>query len=70
MNNTDYLSFCVRKNPNFDQLIDNQKWVDEQSDLANAIMGMYQVDTSPENVGVEIEEEEEQMSGWVNSLTI
>ena len=32
------------------------------------IMGMYQVDTSPENVDVEIEEEEECMSGWVGPL--
>ena len=46
------------------------KWVDEQSDLADAILGMYQVDTSPENVHLEDDEEEEHMSTWVNSLTI
>jgi len=51
-------------------LIDYQKCVDEKSDLADAIMGMYQVDTSPQNIDLEIEEEEERMSGWVNSLTI
>ena len=60
----------IMARPNLDQLTDYQKWVDEQSDLADAIMGMYQVYTSPENVAVEIEEEEERMSGWVNSLTI
>jgi len=56
--------------PNLDKLTDDQKCVDEQSDLADAIMSMYQVDVSLENVHVEIEEEEERMSGWVNSLTI
>ena len=45
------------------------KWVDEQSDLADAILEMYQVDTSPENVHLE-DDEEERMSTWVNSLTI
>jgi len=39
------------------------------SDLVDAIMGMYQVDTSPENIDAEIEEEQDRMSGWVNSLT-
>ena len=34
------------------------------------IMGMYQVDTSPENVTLDDDEEEERMSAWVNSLTI
>ena len=34
-----------------------QKWVVEQSDLTDAIMGMYQVDTSPENVDLEDDEE-------------
>ena len=33
-----------------------------------SIMGMYQVDTSPENVDLEDDEEEERMSTWVNSL--
>ena len=42
----------------------------EQSALADAIMGMYQVDASPENVDLEDDEEEERMSAWVNSLTI
>ena len=51
-------------------LSEYQKWVDEQSDLADAIMGMYQVDTSPENSHLEDDEEEERMSTWVNSLTI
>ena len=56
--------------PNLDILSEYQKWVDEQSDLADAILGMYQVDTSPENVHLEDDEEEERMSTWVNSLTI
>ena len=60
----------IKARPNLDQLTDYQKWVDEPSDLAEAIMSIYQVDTSPENVDVEIEEEEERMSGWINSLTI
>ena len=51
-------------------LSEYQKWVDEQSDLVDVIMGMYQVDTSPENVALEGDEEEERMSAWVNSLTI
>ena len=38
--------------------------------LVDAIMGMYQVDTWPENVYLEDDEEEERMSTWVNSLTI
>ena len=33
-------------------------------------MGMYQVDTSPENVDLEDGEEDEHMSTWVNSLKI
>ena len=48
----------------------HQKWVDEQSYLVDATMGMYQVDTSPENVDLEDHEDEERMSTWVNSLTI
>jgi len=51
-------------------LTEYQKWFDEQSDLVDAIMGMYQVDTSPENVDLEDDEEEERISTWVNSLTI
>jgi len=51
-------------------LTEYQKWVDEQSDLADAIMGMYQVDTSTEIVDLDDDEEEERMSTWVNSLTI
>jgi len=53
-----------------DILTEYQKWVDERSDLVDTIMGMYQVDTSPENVDLEDDEEEERMSTWVNSLTI
>jgi len=34
--------------------------------LVDAIMGMYQIDTSPENVYLEDDEEEERMSTWVN----
>ena len=56
--------------PNLDILTEYQKWVDEQSDLVDAIMGMYQVDTFPENVDLEDDKEEERMSTWVNSLTI
>ena len=33
--------------PNLDILTKNQKWVDEQSDLVDVIMGTYQVDISP-----------------------
>jgi len=51
-------------------LTEYQELADEQSDLADAIMGMYQVDASPENVDLEDDEEEERMSTWVNSLTI
>jgi len=60
----------IKVRPNLDILTEYQKWVDEQSDLVDAIMGMYQVDTSPENVDLEDDEEEERMSTWVNSLTI
>jgi len=60
----------INARPNLDILTEYQKWVDEQSDLADVIMGMYQVDTSPENVGLEDDEEEEHMSTWVNNLTI
>ena len=60
----------INARPNLDILTEYQKWVDEQSDLADAIMGMYQVDTSPENVTLDDDEEEERMSAWVNSLTI
>jgi len=34
----------INARPNLDILTEYQKWVDEQSDLADAIMGMYQVD--------------------------
>ena len=51
-------------------LTEYQELADEQSDLADAIMGMYQVDASPENVDLEDDEEEERMSTWVHSLTI
>ena len=60
----------INARPNLGILTEYQKWVDEQSDLADAIMGMYQVDTSPENADLEDDEEEERMSAWVNSLTI
>jgi len=33
-------------------------------------MDMYQVDTSPENVDLEDDEEDERMYTWANSLTI
>jgi len=59
----------INARPNLDILTEYQKWVDEQSNLVGAIMGMYQVDTSPENVDLEDNEEEERMSTWVNSLT-
>jgi len=60
----------IKARPNLDILTEYQKWVDEQSDLLDAIMGMYQIDTSPENVDLEDDEEEERMSTWFNSLTI
>ena len=60
----------IKVRPNLGILTECQKWVYEQSDLVDAIMGMYQVDTSPENVDLEDDEEEERMSTWVNSLTI
>jgi len=64
------LSKRLNARPNLDILTEYQKWVDEQSDLADAIMGMYQVDTSPENVDLEDDEQKKRMSTWVNSLTI
>ena len=33
--------------PNLDILSEYQKWVDEKSDLKDAILGTYQVDTYP-----------------------
>jgi len=54
----------IKPRPNLDILTEYQEWVDEQCDLVDAIMGMYQVDTSSEN------EDEERMSTWVNNLTI
>ena len=60
----------IKARPNLDILTEYQQWVHEQSGLVDAIMGMYQVDTSPENVDLEDDEEEERMSTWVNSLTI
>jgi len=35
-------------------LTEYQKWVDEPSYLVDATMGVYQVDTSPENVDLEM----------------
>jgi len=52
------------------QLMEYQKWVDEQSDLVDAIMSMYQVQTSPENADVEEEDKEGHMSWWIHSLTM
>ena len=46
----------IKTLPNLDILSENQKWVDEQSDLADSIMDMYQVDTSSENVDLENDE--------------
>jgi len=65
----EHLTFLseIKARPNLDILTEYQKWVDEQSDLVDAIMGMYQLDTSSD---VEDEEKEERMSAWVNSLTI
>ena len=60
----------IKALPNLDILSKYQKWVHEPSDLVDAILGMYQVDTSPENVHLKDDEEEERMSTWVNSLTI
>jgi len=63
----------IKARPNLDILTEYQKyqkWVDEQSDLVDAIMGMYPVDTSPQNLDLEDDQEEEHMSTWVNSLTI
>mmetsp|Transcript_90156 Transcript_90156/g.131953 ORF Transcript_90156/g.131953 Transcript_90156/m.131953 type:complete len:94 (+) Transcript_90156:972-1253(+) len=53
----------IKARPNLDILTEYQKW----GDLVDAIMGMYQLDTSSD---VEDEEKEERMSTWVNSLTI
>ena len=52
----------IKALPNLDILSEYQKWVNEQSDLVDAILGMYQIDTSPENVDLEDDEEEERMS--------
>jgi len=60
----------INARPNLDILTEYQKWVDEQNDLADAIMSMYQVDTSTEKLDLEDDEEEERMSTWVNNLTI
>ena len=73
MEKLDWITWPLSKRlmrPNLDILTEYQKWVDEQSDLADAIMGLYQVDTSPENVDLEDDEEEDRMSAWVNNLTI
>ena len=53
----------IKARPNLDILTEYQKW----GDLVDAIMGMYQLDTSSD---VQDEEKEERMSTWVNSLTI
>jgi len=49
------IDIIITVRPNLDNLTSYQKWVDEQSYLADAIMGMYYFDASPENVDVEIE---------------
>ena len=46
----------IKARHNLDILTEFQKWADEQSDLVDANMGMYQVDTSPENVDLEDDE--------------
>jgi len=60
----------IKARSNLYNLTECQKWVDEQNDLLDAIMGMYQLDTSSENADEEDEEKEERMSTCVNSLTI
>jgi len=60
----------IQARPNLDILTEYQKWVDEQSDLADAIMGMYQLDTSSEHADVDDEKKQGRMSTWVKSLTI
>ena len=55
--------------PNLAIFTEYQKWVDEQSDLMDVIMGMYQLEINSSS-DVEDEEKEERMSTWVNSLTI
>jgi len=60
----------IKARPNLDILTEYQKWVDEQRDLVDAIICVYQVDTSPENEDSEDDEEQERMSTWVNILTI
>ena len=55
--------------PNLAIFTEYQKWVDEQSDLVDVIMGMYQLEKNSSS-DVEDEEKEERMSTWVNSLTI
>ena len=44
----------IEARPNLDILTEYQKWVDEPSYLVDATMGVYQVDTSPENVDLEM----------------
>jgi len=45
------LSFLkkIKARPDLDILTEYQKWVDEQSNLPDAIMGMYQLDASSKN---------------------
>jgi len=59
----------IKARPNLANITEYQKWVDEQSDLVDAIMGMYQLEKNSSS-DVEDEEKEERMSTWVNSLTI
>ena len=59
----------IKARPNLAIFTEYQKWVDEQSDLVDVIMGMYQLEKNSSS-DVEDEEKEERMSTWVNSLTI
>ena len=49
------LSFLkkIEARPDLDILTEYQKWVDEQSNLPDAITGMYQLDTSSKNADVD-----------------
>ena len=52
----------IKTRPNLDISTEYQKWLDDQSDLVGAIMGMYQVDTSPGDTSpeiVDLEDDEE-----------
>jgi len=59
----------IKARPTLAIFTEYQKWVDEQSDLVDTIMGMYQLEINSSS-DVEDKEKEERMSTWVNSLTI